>query len=201
MEYNRDFKRNIKAFGYHRASLVDYPGEVAGTLFLKYCNLSCDYCHNAKNMNFLPAKTEENFNDILNDMICSPSTALVITGGECTLYGKNLVMMLRHLRSCTKKKIKIDTNGTMPEVLKPIIKDKLVDFIAMDVKGHFDNYIKFGYHGDTALLYESAFMIRTSNIPYQFRTTMWDKLDENDYGFILKNFPDIKWQKEVKEQI
>jgi len=49
------------------------------------------------------------------------------------------------------------------------------------------------------LLYESAFMIRTSNIPYQFRTTMWSGLDSNDYGFILKNFPDIRWQKEIKE--
>jgi len=199
MEYNRDFKRNIKAFGYHRSSLVDYPGEVAGVLFLKYCNLSCDYCHNAKNMNFLESKTEEQFNDILNDMICSPSTGLVITGGEPLLYGRDALLMLKHLRSCTKKKIKLDTNGTMPEVLKPIIKDKLVDMIAMDVKGHFDNYEKFGYHGDKSLLYESAFMIRTSNIPYQFRTTMWSGLDSNDYGFILKNFPDIRWQKEIKE--
>ncbi|HNQ19447.1 MAG TPA: anaerobic ribonucleoside-triphosphate reductase activating protein [Bacteroidales bacterium] len=192
---DKDILRNLKIFGYHKASMIDYPNQITSILFTKYCNMSCSYCHQYKTMLETEPLNKEQLEYVINDSINNLSTAITITGGEPTLYGRELISLLKHYRSNTSKKLKLDTNGTMPEVLKEIIDNKLVDFIAMDIKADFNCYNKLGYNRRPDNLYKSYNLICNSNIDYQFRCTVNDNFNNIDYKFISDYVPDIKLQK------
>jgi len=195
---DKNILRNLKLFGYQKASLVDYPKEITSVLFTKYCNMSCWYCHQYKTMleasPFTPEQLEETIKDSINNL----SSAITICGGEPTLYGRELISLLKYYRNKTNKKLKLDTNGTMPKVLDVIIKDNLVDYIAMDINADFNDYRKYGYGRNVDKLYKSYNMICGSNIEYQFRSTIADSFNIKDYKFIADFVHDIKFQKYVK---
>lgn len=201
MKFDRDFRKYIKIFGYVPVSLLDYPGEITSMFYSKYCTMSCSYCHNYESMNRLLAYDEIQLDYCIKDAILSLTTAITLSGGEFLLFGKDAIAMLKHFRKLTDKKLKIDTNGTLPEVLEEILDQKLVDFVAMDVKGHFENYSKFGYKQDVNNLYRSADLIRQSGVDHQFRTTIDKSLfDDQDRDFIMKYFPSIKFQNKIERE-
>ncbi|MBW2568615.1 MAG: anaerobic ribonucleoside-triphosphate reductase activating protein [Deltaproteobacteria bacterium] len=157
--------------GLQKSSLIDYPGKISCVLFLSGCNFDCPYCHNpdlAKN-NIHPMLNENSVYDFLEkrkDFL----DGVVISGGEPTLQ-KDLISL------CEKTKqmgypVKIDTNGSRPHVIKKLINEGLVDYIAMDIKTDPLNYSPLiQKKSDPDNIFSSIRIIMESNIDYEFRTT------------------------------
>ncbi len=157
--------------GINPFSCNDYPKEVSYVIFLGGCNFKCPYCHNSSIVNF---ENKLSLKDILNDLENRKKIikAVVITGGEPTIHGKKLIDLLRIIKTLGFK-IKLDTNGSNPKLLKKIIKLKLIDYIAMDIKNTFDKYndttsIKVNIED----IKKSINIIESSKIKYEFRTTI-----------------------------
>lgn len=155
-----------------KLTLLDFPGNVACTLFAHGCNLRCPFCHNAGLVVRKPENRidENELTEFFNrrkgilDGIC-------LTGGE-PLAQKDAIEFLRFLRGFGYK-IKLDTNGFYPDVLKQAIDEGLVDYIAMDIKSSRIGYAKaVGVEGiDISPAIESVRIIMESGIDYEFRTT------------------------------
>lgn len=121
-------------------STIDYPGKLfSSVVFLPGCNLNCQWCHN-REMRTDDIWTHEKVIDYMSKQN-SEKRNIVISGGEPTIHGEHLVNFLRQLRA-KHISIKLDTNGTNPELLQRIIDEGLVDFVAMDIKSSFENYEK-----------------------------------------------------------
>jgi pyruvate formate lyase activating enzyme len=165
-----------------RFSLIDYPGKICAVVFTQGCNFRCPYCHNPELVN--PKKFAEN---ISLDEIFSflerrrgKLDAVNITGGEPTLH-ENLVGFIRKIKDLGYL-VKIDTNGSMPEILEILMGEKLLDSIAMDVKAPLNKYKKTVKASvDTRRIEKSIHLIMNSGIDYEFRTTIVKSLlDEKD---------------------
>lgn len=120
--------------GWEPLSLVDYPGHLSLVAFTQGCHWRCQYCHNPE---LHPLKSRRQYSaDFMLERIRERLVLIegvVITGGEPTLHGERLMTFLRALRQLPVK-IKLDTNGDRPTLLARILREKLVDFVAMDVK-------------------------------------------------------------------
>src|SRR3989338_3543069 len=128
--------------GLQKTTLVDFPTYIASTIFISSCNFKCGFCYNVDLVNDqkkLPIISEEEILQFLEkrknvlDGVC-------ITGGEPTLY-KNLKNFIKKIKEIGYK-IKLDTNGTNPLLLKELIDEKLVDYVAMDIKSSKEKYNK-----------------------------------------------------------
>lgn len=191
--------------GLQKMTLLDYPGKVACTVFLAGCNFRCPFCHNAGLLAGAPEQiSEEELLSFLKkrqgllDGVC-------ITGGEPTLY-KELPQLLKKIKAlgfC----VKLDSNGTNPAMLKSLVSDGLVDYVAMDIKNSPANY------GQTAgisqppmeALAESIQFLIEGDLDYEFRTTVVQELhsleDFNAIGRWLKNIsPNRKAKKYFLQQ-
>lgn len=126
--------------GLQKVTLLDFPGKVACTVFLTGCNLRCPYCHNPDlvltkdNGKYISEK--EFFEFLLSrkgklDGVC-------ITGGEPTLY-PNLTNLIRRIREMGFL-VKLDSNGTLPEMLEHLLREELLDYVAMDIKNAPSRY-------------------------------------------------------------
>ncbi|MDR2708381.1 MAG: anaerobic ribonucleoside-triphosphate reductase activating protein [Elusimicrobiota bacterium] len=159
--------------GFQKLSLINYPKTVAAVVFTQGCNMFCPYCHNPELVypELFDAALDES---VVLDFLQKRKKLLqgvVITGGEPTLQ-VDLESFIRQIKNIGYK-IKLDTNGCAPAVLKNLIEQKLLDFIAMDIKAPFEKYEKF-YDGDIKNIKRSISLIKNSKILYQFRTT-YDK--------------------------
>lgn len=187
---------DFSVFGYQPSSFSDYPGRTAAVFFASGCNMRCSYCHNLKTMEEAGPLDEDKLKNCLDHAMANKiSDAVVISGGEPTLQPEGLKNFIGEIKKRSKKLIKLDTNGTNPALLKELLRDGLVDFVAMDIKGHFDSYEKFSFAGGAEALYESADAILKSGIDHEFRCTVGEGFEKKDLAFIKKNFPDIKLQK------
>jgi pyruvate formate lyase activating enzyme len=126
-----------------KESSIDYPGEIGPVIFTFGCNFNCGFCHNAvlnKNLDKNPFFDENKIIKEIEEKIKNKwYTGICITGGEPLIHGGNLERFLRKLKAL-KVKIKLDTNGSNPEFLKKLVKEKLIDYIAMDIKGPKELY-------------------------------------------------------------
>lgn len=158
--------------GLQKVTLLDFPGKVACTVFLTGCNLRCPYCHNpdlvlAKdNGKYISEK--EFFEFLLSrkgklDGVC-------ITGGEPTLY-PNLTNLIRRIREMGFL-VKLDSNGTVPEILKPLLREKLLDYVAIDIKNAPSQYAETCGADVIEYVEKSVALLKNSNIDYEFRTTV-----------------------------
>ena len=173
--------------GLQRFSLIDYPGELAAIVFTIGCNFRCPYCHNPELVNETAERIiESDVLDFLNRRK-GKLTAVSITGGEPTIHGKELLSFIKAVKGLGYK-VKIDTNGTNPELLETLIDKKLIDYVAMDVKAPLDRYSEIvKANVDTSLIKKSINLILEGKVPYEFRTTVLKgMLDENDIEKILK---------------
>lgn len=158
--------------GLNKLSLIDYPEHLACVLFAHGCNLRCPFCHNAPLVTFNPASPMDM--SVISDFLEKRKGILegiCLTGGE-PLMQKDCLDFLRYLRKFGFK-IKLDTNGFFPKELKIAIDEKLVDYIAMDIKACKENYpLAVGNENiDISPIYESIDIIKNSSIDYEFRTT------------------------------
>jgi pyruvate formate lyase activating enzyme len=158
--------------GYKDLSLIDYPGLIAPVVFVGGCNFRCPFCHNA-DLVLHPTHSEDySVDKILAQIKTAKSLAdgVVITGGEPTLW-PGLKDFIRQVRAMDLK-IKLDTNGSFPNVLANFIQQKLIDYVAMDIKTSINRYHEAtGVKANTEAVQKSITILSGSNIPHEFRTT------------------------------
>lgn len=159
--------------GFEKLSLVDYPGFTAATVFTGACNMRCPFCHNA--ILVIDAAhqpiVEEQY--VLDYLIKRKGIidGLCITGGEPTLQ-KDLAEFIKKCRQ-TGVKIKLDSNGTNPDILRDLIKNNLLDYVAMDIKNCKEKYaITANAKIDLLKIQESIDILESSGIDHEFRTTL-----------------------------
>lgn len=163
----------MQIHGFNKTTLLDYPGLVAATIFTGACNFRCPYCHNAElvlNPSSQPIIPEEEILAHLKKRR-GITRGVCITGGEPTLQ-KDLKDFIKKLKEL-ELKVKLDSNGYKPEVLKDLVKEGLLDYVAMDVKAPLDEYdIIAGVKLDSSKLKESIDFLIEGHVPYEFRTTV-----------------------------
>jgi len=165
--------------GLQKMTLLDFPGKIACTVFLGGCNFRCPFCHNSELFMGKPEKLmeDEEFFQFLStrkgllDGVC-------VSGGEPTLY-KNLSEFMARIKELGFL-VKLDTNGYRPEVVKQLVADGLVDYIAMDVKNSPDLYARtVGLENfDIAPIEESLRFLIDGTIDYELRTTLVAQLHD-----------------------
>ena len=163
--------------GLQKTTLLDFPSKVACTVFTGGCNFRCPFCHNASLVIRPDAAsgfdTEEFFAYIqkrkgILDGVC-------ITGGEPLLH-KDIIPFMERIKGLGLL-IKLDTNGSFPELLAEIIERGLVDYIAMDIKNSEEKYASTcGIHRFPDGVNESIELIMSCGVDYEFRTTVVDEL-------------------------
>ncbi|NCD35529.1 MAG: anaerobic ribonucleoside-triphosphate reductase activating protein, partial [Spartobacteria bacterium] len=166
-----------------KTSLVDYPGHVAATVFTIGCNMRCGYCHNPELV--LPEQYLDPIpvNDILDwcETRIGKLDGIAITGGEPTMHA-GLVDFCRELKSMGFL-IKLDSNGTHPDMLEQMIGEKIIDFVAMDIKGPIDRYSEIAARPiDTDTIQRTVRLLIDSGTGHEFRTTIVrSQLDASDF--------------------
>ena len=159
--------------GLQKMTLLDFPGKVACTVFLNGCNFRCPYCHNAELLDgrIEPLMSREEFLAFLKKRI-GLLDGVCVSGGEPTLSAglKELMREIKAMGFSTK----LDTNGSRPAVLKELVDDGLVDYVAMDIKNAPDRYgVTCGLPGmDLAPIEESIRFLLAGNVDFEFRTTV-----------------------------
>jgi len=120
--------------GFQKFSLLDYPDKISAIIFTQGCNFNCSYCHNKELISKEPYDNSINIEEIWNflNKRWKQLDAVVITGGEPTLQ-PDLIEFMQKIKNLGFL-IKLDTNGSNPDVIKEVIRLKLADYIAMDVK-------------------------------------------------------------------
>ena len=161
--------------GIQKLSLLDYPGLVACTLFTAGCNLRCPWCHNAGLV--LPEKFPEEPLDTDNVLSFLKTRSgildgVCITGGEPLLHPE-IPEFIRRVRELGFR-VKLDTNGSFPEKLKALVEEKLLDYVAMDIKNSPAHYAEtVGVPGfQTDAVQESKDFLLLGQVDYEFRTTV-----------------------------
>ncbi|MBU1089654.1 anaerobic ribonucleoside-triphosphate reductase activating protein [Patescibacteria group bacterium] len=174
-----------------KLTLLDFPGKTACTVFTPGCNFRCGYCHNPELV--LPEKIAVAKQDLipegaffnflgkrkgLLDGVC-------VTGGEPTLQ-KDLLQFLKKIRQ-RGFLVKLDTNGSRPEILEKLFRARLLDFIALDVKASPKNYQNLVRMNVAEKIKISKNLIQQSGVPYEFRTTVVREIhDEEEFRKILE---------------
>lgn len=161
----------MKAAGLQKNSLIDYPGKLSSVIFLSGCNFSCPYCHNP---DLARGGYPQSLHlDLLIRFLNQRKNLLdgvVITGGEPTLH-KDLALWCHTFKQMGYA-VKLDTNGSRPDVLARLIQDKQIDYIAMDIKTAPQNYgPPLCPNTEHAKVAQSIDLIISSSLAYEFRTT------------------------------
>ena len=188
----------MRIAGLQKVTLLDFPGKVASTVFLSKCNMKCLFCQNVDLVYNYDKVTEIELLDIIDFFKnrVGKIEGVCITGGEPLLNNdiRELLYPLKQL----EYKIKVDTNGTNPTLLKNLIDEKLIDMVAMDVKASKENYLKvIGLSNDKIdidkfmnNIYESINILFNCDIDYEFRTTfvkgLHEEMDVYGIGEMIK---------------
>jgi len=159
--------------GLLKNSMIDYPGKLSCGIFLSGCNFDCPYCHNPKLAKSCAGRIAEIDPRSVYRFIESRKgfiDGVVISGGEPTLQD-DLFDLCRHIKQMGYP-VKLDTNGSRPQVIKRLIADELVDYIAMDLKTDPVKYAKYIQpRCDVSSILSSIEIIMASAVAHEFRTT------------------------------
>jgi pyruvate formate lyase activating enzyme len=159
--------------GLQKNSMIDYPGKISCVLFLSGCNFDCPYCHNPQLVRPCPpSKTTLGTRQVLDFLEHRRGLldGVVISGGEPTLQ-KELAPLCLDIKSMDYP-VKLDTNGSQPQVLQNLIRDGLVDYVAMDIKTDPLAYSPLIQKAaDTGAILASIQIILESGLPHEFRST------------------------------
>lgn len=178
--------------GLQKTTLLDFPGKVASTIFTGGCNFRCPYCHNSE-LVIPPADVLKYSEDEIFEHLISKKRILdgvCITGGEPTIH-KDLPEFIKKIKELGLL-VKLDSNGTNPEMLSMLIETKLVDYIAMDIKNSKSKYNEIACmkNFDITPIEESVSLLLENKVDYEFRTTIMkechDAQDMQAIGIWLK---------------
>ncbi len=162
--------------GFIESSLIEWEGKIASVIFLPGCNLRCHYCH-AAHLVLHPERLESLSRPRILDYMRRQRDWLdgaVITGGEPTLHGDELVALIGEIRAIPLS-VMIETNGTRPEWVGRLIRDGLVEAVAMDVKAPLtpEDYERVaGAEVSVEDIRASIRIIKESGLPHEFRITL-----------------------------
>jgi pyruvate formate lyase activating enzyme len=169
----------MKILGIIKASFIDYPKKASTVLFIGGCNFRCPYCHNPELVNEQGEELKQS--DVLEFLQKRKKyiDGVVISGGEPTIH-LELIQLIEEIKKLGYS-IKLDTNGSNPEVLRKLINDRQIDYIAMDIKGPLSEYTKIS-NSEIKIkdIEESINLIKNSDIDYEFRTTLCKELLSKD---------------------
>ena len=164
--------------GLQKLTLLDYPEHTACTVFTAGCNFRCPFCHNASLVVDIPKEeqiSEEEFFAFLQKRI-GIIDGVCVSGGE-PLLQPDIEQFIRKIKDMGFK-VKLDTNGSFPEKLIELVENRLVDYVAIDVKNSLNKYSetvgRLGY--DTERVCQSIEFLMKSDIDYEFRTTVISEL-------------------------
>lgn len=183
----------MEILGLEKVSFVDYEGLVCATVFTGGCNFFCPFCHNSGLVKKESIRIEE---DYILDYLKNRKKlldAVTISGGEPTLQ-VDLIEFIKKVKNIGYK-VKLDTNGTNPNVLRELITQKLIDYVAMDIKNNFDDYlsitgINISYVENVKKCLK---ILHESGIDYELRTTLVKGFHEESN--IEKMAEDLKGEK------
>ena len=165
--------------GLQKMTLVDFPGKVACTVFLSGCNYRCPFCHNSELFLGKP-QTIMSEDDLIRflDGRQGLLDGVCVSGGEPTLH-KDLPQLLRRIKELGYA-VKLDTNGTRPEMVAKLLEEKLVDYIAMDIKNSPSRYAETVGLAETDLapLEQTLRLLIEGNVAYELRTTLVQQLHD-----------------------
>nr|MDD3720097.1 anaerobic ribonucleoside-triphosphate reductase activating protein [Candidatus Gracilibacteria bacterium] len=161
----------------NKFSLLDFPGETSCIVFTVGCNFRCSYCHNPEfvlpemikntSKNLIPENIFFNFLEKRKNLL----TGVSICGGEPTLQ-KDLYDFCKKVKDMGFK-VKLDTNGRDFDIIKNLLDDNLLDYIAMDVKNPLEDYNEITKINDNIENYSKSIeIIMKSKVDYEFRTTV-----------------------------
>jgi len=165
----------IQIGGLQKLTLIDYPGRLAATVFLCGCNFRCPFCYSSEivlpeKMKKQPKIAEKVFFDFLKERK-GLLEGIVICGGEPTL-NKELPDFIKKIKKL-RYLVKLDTNGSNPKMLKDLMKESLIDYVAMDIKGPKERYGEFvGGKNNIEKIQESIDVLRESKVDCEFRSTI-----------------------------
>jgi len=163
----------MKIGGLQKQSLIDYPGKISCVLFLAGCNFNCPYCHNPQLAGDPASRPETIAEDEVIGYLMQRRgwlEGVVISGGEPTLHS-DLPNLCRRIKDLGYP-VKLDTNGSRPQMLKTLVEAGLVDYLAMDIKTEPERYPDgVADPGDAAAILASLQIIMDSGVDYEFRTT------------------------------
>lgn len=161
--------------GLQKLTLIDFPGKIACTVFLSGCNFRCPFCYSPELV--LPEKIKEHpslsekvFFDFLKERK-NLLEGITICGGEpsCDKKLPGLVKKIKKMGFF----VKLDTNGSNPGMLKKMIDKKLIDYVAMDIKGPKEKYGQIaGVKIDIEKIQKSINILREGRVDYEFRSTI-----------------------------
>ena len=187
---------NMIISGLQKLTLLDFPGYIACTIFTRGCNLRCPFCQNKglavpecfDEKEIIPV---QNIIDFLK-MRKSRLQGVCITGGEPTLQ-TDLMDFIRQIKDMGYK-VKLDTNGTNPDMIKTLLDENLLDYIAMDIKNDLSRYtLTAGAAVNQDDILKSIDIIKTAGIEYEFRTTVVKELhDKQSFRNIAEMIKHVK---------
>jgi len=167
----------IEIGGIEKSTLIDYPGRIACTVFLIGCNFRCPFCYSSElvlpeKIKLQPRISQKDFFKFLKERQ-GLIDGVVICGGEPTI-SKDLPEFIRKIKKL-RFLVKLDTNGSNPQILKKLIKEGIIDYVAMDIKAPLESQ-KYnrgvGVKVDLDKIRESIEIIKNSYVDYEFRTTV-----------------------------
>ncbi len=183
----------MKIGGFQALTLSDYPGHIAAIVFTQGCNFRCPFCHNGPLLPLDRPAGELVDEGLVLDALKTRAAFLdgvVITGGEPTLQ-KDLTGFIERIRAINLK-VKLDTNGSRPDVLADLLAVHLLDWVAMDIKAPVAKYSQLtGVVAPVEAVRESIAILVESKIPCEFRTTFVPPLlSKRDLDEIRSYLPD-----------
>lgn len=165
--------------GFQKVTLIDYPGKIACTIFIHGCNFRCGFCHNPELV------ISQNGREISQEEILEYLSkrkkfldGVCISGGEPLMnLDKEFLIKIKELGFA----IKIDTNGSFPEKLDELIDEKLIDFVALDIKASKESYEKVAScNVDLGKIEKTIDIITSRNIEHEFRTTVVEETHDEE---------------------
>ena len=184
----------MQIMGLQKLTLLDFPERIACTVFVAGCNLRCPFCHNASLVISEASGSKLSEKELLAFLQSRVGMldGVCITGGEPTLYAQ-LPQLIRKIRSLGFA-VKLDTNGTQPERLAELLREGLLDYVAMDIKNSPSRYRETcGGIDCVDAVQESAKLLLSSDVAFEFRTTLCHPLhteaDMNQIGSWLQGAP------------
>ena len=178
----------MKIHGFQKMTMLDYPGRVACTLFTAGCNFRCPFCHNALLVTEIDATATYDEEEIFSYLQKRRGIldGVAITGGE-PLLNRDIPQLLKRIKALGYA-VKLDTNGSYPDLLKEIVQEKLVDYVAMDIKNSKEKYaLTAGIPNlDLRPIEESVAFLLSGKVDFEFRTTVVKELHtEEDIAAIV----------------
>ena len=175
----------MRIAGLLKTSTIDFPGRLSAALFTAGCNYNCTFCHNRELIDNPPLMDNNEIEQFLQKRK-RQLDGIVISGGEPTLQ-EDLPRFLAHLHSLDYE-IKLDTNGSKPAVVRNLLSNKLVDFVAMDYKAPFNRYPEITGKSSGPVKQTLGLLI-SSGVEWELRTTLIPELTPSDLFAMAKALP------------